>query len=199
MNFIPENLYHIYNRGNNSELLFFDRDNYLYFLSKIRTHLYPLVDILAYCLMPNHFHILVYIPTKSHSPGDSKSPDELNKRIVSAIAIILRSYTRAINKKHGRTGSLFQSKAKAKSLSENQNYAFTCFHYIHQNPLSAGLVNSMEEWEFSSYQDYAGIRDGTLCHNQLAVDLLDIPVKSNLFIQQSKSVKVENSVKESLL
>jgi hypothetical protein len=57
----------------------------------------------------------------------------------------------------------------------------------------------MEEWEFSSYQDYAGIRDGTLCHNQLAVDLLDIPVKSNLFIQQSKSVKVENSEKESLL
>ncbi|MCF6360605.1 MAG: transposase [Cyclobacteriaceae bacterium] len=199
MNFIPDNLYHIYNRGNNSQLLFFERENYLYLLSKIRTHLYPLVDILAYCLMPNQFHLLVYIPSESHSSGDSKSPDELNKRIVSAIAIILRSYTRAINKKHGRTGSLFQSKTKAKNLSEKQNYAFTCFHYIHQNPVSAKLVNSIADWEFSSYQDYAGIRDGTLCSKVLAVYLLDIPIESNLFIQQSKSVKIENTEKESLL
>ncbi len=205
MKFESGNLYHIYNRGNNSQPIFFERENYLYFLTKIRKHLYPLVDILAYCLMPNHFHILVYIPelkyssSHTYSSGDSKSPDELNKKIVAAIAIILRSYTRAINKKQNRTGSLFQSKTKAKNLSENLNYAFTCFHYIHQNPISVGLVNSMRGWEFSSYQDYSGDRNGTLCNKKLANNLLDIPFEPSLFVQQSKDVKIDNNDKEYLL
>ncbi len=198
MQFDQGHLYHIYNRGNNSQVLFFERENYLFFLSKIRKYLHPLVDILAYCLMPNHFHLLIYVPeiaSSKHSECDSKSrPELINKNI----GIILSSYTRAINKKHGRTGSLFQSKTKAKNLS-NPDYAFTCFHYIHQNPLSAGLVNLMEEWEFSSYKDYAGLRDGTLCKKVLAVELLDTPIKPILFIEQSKGVKIENEEKECLL
>lgn len=203
MNFTPGSFYHIYNRGNNSQPIFFERNNYLFFLTKIRTHLFPLVDILAYCLMPNHFHLLVYVPesldhSECHSSGDSKSPDELNKKIIAAIAIILRSYTRAINKKHNRSGSLFQSKTKAKNLSENENHAFTCFHYIHQNPVSAGLVSSMSSWEFSSYQDYTANRNGTLCNKQLANSLLDIPFESSLFIQQSKDVKMDINEKEYL-
>ena len=59
MNLIPGQFYHVYNRGNNKQLIFFNDNNYLYFLQKIREQLLPVADILAWCLMPNHFHILI--------------------------------------------------------------------------------------------------------------------------------------------
>ena len=104
MKFEENKFYHIYNRGNNRGLIFFEDENYIFFLKKLRNHLYPLVDIVAFCLMPNHFHLMIH----TNSPGDSESPGELSKNITNAIAAILRSYTRAINKKFERTGSLFQ-------------------------------------------------------------------------------------------
>ncbi len=84
---IPVTFYHIYNRGNNKQDIFSRRENYLYFLKKIRKHLLPHLDIVAYCLMPNHFHILAY--TKSDIDHEKFSED---------LKIMLRSYTRAINK-----------------------------------------------------------------------------------------------------
>lgn len=54
-------LYHIYNQGNNRQKIFFSRDNYLYFLEKVNKLLLPYVDVIAWCLMPNHFHFLVYV------------------------------------------------------------------------------------------------------------------------------------------
>lgn len=194
MNFTPNNIYHIYNRGNNSQAVFLDRDNYLFFLNKIRKHLYPLVNILAYCLMPNHFHLMVYVSNK-HSRGDLKSPRELDPFIINnAIAVILRSYTRAINKKHNRTGSLFQEQTKAKKLSKN-NHSFVCYHYIHQNPVKARLVKNMEDWEFSSYRDYMVLRKGTLCNKKLAAELLDIPLDLNQFMKQSNSVIIDEKTR----
>ena len=59
MEFFENELYHIYNRGNNKQRIFFKPENYLYFLKKVRTYIHPNCDILAYCLMPNHFHFLV--------------------------------------------------------------------------------------------------------------------------------------------
>lgn len=100
-----------------------------------------------------------------------------------------------------RTGSLFQQKTKAKLLvtetesvtrptSSNRRtsklfYPSTCFHYIHQNPLKAGLVGRLEEWEFSSFRDYAKFRNGTLCNKSLAMDLLDLPQSEKQFYQDS--------------
>lgn len=60
MRFEAANLYHIYNRGNNRQTIFFSRENYLYFLTKVKKYIYPNADILAWCLMPNHFHFLLY-------------------------------------------------------------------------------------------------------------------------------------------
>lgn len=60
MQFEASNLYHIYNRGNNKQPIFFNRDNYLYFLTKVKKHIASNCDILAWCLMPNHFHFLVH-------------------------------------------------------------------------------------------------------------------------------------------
>ncbi|MCF6351532.1 MAG: transposase [Cyclobacteriaceae bacterium] len=210
MKFESNNFYHIYNRGNNKQPVLFKRESYLFFLSKVRKHLSPLVDILAYCLMPNHFHLMVYVPEKHNTRGTNLSRPENScyeddeyieydsKAINKNLGIILSSYTKAINNRYGRTGSLFQAHTKAKNVSKHQQQAFICFHYIHQNPLKAKLVNKMEDWEFSSYQDYLGIRNGTLCNKQLAFELLDIPQKPYLFQNQSKAVIINSIHKASI-
>ena len=56
--FVPECYYHIYNRGNNRQTVFFEPDNYLYFLRGVKKYLLPVVDMIAYCLMPTHYHLL---------------------------------------------------------------------------------------------------------------------------------------------
>jgi len=60
MTFEPHAFYHVYNRGINREAVFFNRENYLFFLRKIRKYLCPCCDVVAYCLMPNHFHLLLH-------------------------------------------------------------------------------------------------------------------------------------------
>ena len=180
-------IYHLYNKGNNGQKIFFNRDNYIFFLQKVRKHLYPYCDILAYCLMPNHFHFLIYANkitegTKTHG-NRSVSVFSENLRIM------LSSYTRAINIQEGRTGSLFQQNSKIKPINDifhgkiskpNQiGYDYYCFHYIHNNPVSAGLVSKKEDWEFSSYQDYIGIRNGSLTNKDLA--LKSIYLEDDLF------------------
>ncbi len=65
MRFIEENIYHIYNRGNNKQQIFFCNDDYILFLKMINMHIKPVCEILCWCLMPNHFHFLVYTDEKS--------------------------------------------------------------------------------------------------------------------------------------
>jgi putative transposase len=102
------------------------------------------------------------------------------------IGLTLSSYAQHINFQNKTTGSLFQQKTKAKSISEYMessqtaaggptlgydDYFINCFHYIHQNPLKSKLVIKIEEWEFSSFRDYAGFRSGDLCNIQLFFEL----------------------------
>ena len=137
MNLLPDNIYHIYNRGNNEQKIFFNDDNYLFFLNKIRKHLTPHTEFICYCLMPNHFHFLIYTPMNFE-----------NSKFSNEFRILLSSYTRAINKQENRTGSLFQQNSKAKCLTydskRSPDYGLICFNYIYQNPLLAGLVEKME-------------------------------------------------------
>ena len=171
MHLIEGEFYHIYNRGNNKQQIFFNDDNYLFFLRKIREQLSSRVDILAYCLMPNHFHLLIRANEKSITERTSfgkKSMQEFAYRV----GIMLSSYSQAINKQNNTTGSLFQQKTKAKILAEVQNnnrisYLEECFYYIHQNPVLAGLVTDLSDWPYSSYPDYAGLRNGTLCNKDI--------------------------------
>ena len=88
------------------------------------------------------------------------------------IGTLLSSYTKAINKTKHRRGSLFSHNTKAVMLNSDGNHLENCFFYIHQNPLLSGLVQKIENWEFSSFNDYAGIRKGTLCNKELAEKLV---------------------------
>ena len=185
-------IYHIYNQGNNRQAIFFKEENYLLFLRKIKTHIVPFADILAWCLMPNHFHLMVLINSgRDNSECDLKSRSEYKyKDLNQSIGIMLASYTRAINKQENRTGSLFRDKTKAESVNRpngitpsfitkngvtqitvsnpEKDYPQVCFNYIHQNPVEAGLVKHETDWVFLSAKDYAGIRNGKLINKEIA-------------------------------
>ncbi len=190
MQFEQGHIYHIYNQGNNRQTIFFERDNYLFFLRKIKEFVCPYADVIAWCLMPNHFHLMVEVrdllqtikPT--HGVTLSHPVSEKQRSINDSIAIMLRSYTRAINKQQNRSGNLFREATKAECISKSDGitpsfyntqygtiinthnpeteYPQVCFDYIHQNPVRAGLIKNAEDWEFSSYRDYCGMRNGTL-------------------------------------
>lgn len=182
MNFELGSFYHLYNRGNQRGKLFFSTENYLYFLRKTRTELLPFADILAYCLMPNHYHFLIRL--KDHENADVS-------KFARKIGTLQSSYTRAIQKERDLRGSLFQQKAKAKLL-EDEYQLFICFHYIHQNPLKAGLIKTLGEWPYNSFLDYAGMREGTLINQEVAYKYITIPKKKEQFISESSSVMVDD-------
>jgi REP element-mobilizing transposase RayT len=179
----PHKIYHIYNKGNNRTPIYFNRENYLFFLRKMRKHILPEAHFISYCLMPNHFHWLVFIKgTRQTAP--SGQTGEGQHPMTQKIATLLSSYTQAINNQENREGSLFRQKTKAVEI-KNLYDALRCFHYIHQNPLKAGLVSKLEEWEFSSFRDFMGLRNGTLCHITLATKLLDLPDVRERFYKKS--------------
>ncbi|MHC5542925.1 transposase [Singulisphaera rosea] len=139
--------YHVYNRGVNRNDIFFERENYLFFLQRLRHSLVNKgVDVISYCLMPNHYHLLVLL-----------NVDDLG----SLMHPLLISYTKAVNKRFGRVGTLFQGGFQAIHV-DGEEYLIHLSRYIHPNPVKAGLVQHPEDWEFSSYQEFVGKRSGTL-------------------------------------
>jgi len=143
MQLLPHQYYHLYNRSNNDEIVFKELENYAYFLRKFQHYLGNDLVVIAYCLMPTHFHFLVHV----------KSQD--TERIRNSVGVLLSSYTKAINRRHDRHGSLFQLHTKARCI-DDEGYLITVVTYVHQNPVRAGLVKRLEDWEFSSYSDYLG-------------------------------------------
>lgn len=164
--------YHVYNRAN--EPVFMERENYLFFLRKIRKHITPYAHILCYCLMPNHFHFIVTVKDEGAQFFENQRVNQM-QFLTRAFATVISSYTQAINKRLNRKGALFAHKTKAKTLNDaKDDYAFRCFMYIHQNPLLSGLVEKVEDWEFSSFPDYARMRNGTLVDKEMGLKIFQI-------------------------
>jgi putative transposase len=118
--------------------------------------------------MPNHFHFLIAADERTEVlVPNQKIP--LNA-FSNGMRHLLSSYTKAINSQEGFCGNLFQQKTQSKCVLDLSmihsiaHYDEACFHYIHQNPARAGLVEKMEDWKYSSFNDYAGFRNGTLCN-----------------------------------
>jgi putative transposase len=146
--FLAGQYYHLYNRGHNRQNIFFERENYSFFLRQVRHYLTTQgIDIVAYCLMPNHYHFLVHLQR-----------DHILSMAMQALSV---SYTKAINRRYARSGALFQGRFQAIEV-DSAGYVVALSRYIHLNPVKAGLVLTPEAWEFSSYQEYAGTRPGTL-------------------------------------
>jgi REP element-mobilizing transposase RayT len=195
MEFFENELYHIYNRGNNKQKIFFNPENYLFFLKKARKHILPHCNILAWCLMPNHFHFMI---NSDNRTKQTKVIAGTERNVLSeGIRNLLSSYTQAINKQNNTTGSLFQQNTKAKLISKSSNlYDRICLHYIHQNPLKGNLVTKMEDWEYSSFKDYCGRRKGTLANMEIGIRLLDLNLKT--FYEDSYRIINDDDIKKVL-
>ncbi len=138
------NYYHVYNRANNREKLFYHEDNYGYFLNKFKEYLSEFVELYSFCLIPNHFHLLIKV---------IKEDSDLNMRLVTiskAFSDFFNSYSKSINKQENRYGNLFQRPFKRIYISED-NLLLKVVCYIHQNPIHHGLCKELEEYKWSSY------------------------------------------------
>ena len=213
MDFIENNIYHVYNQGNNLQRIFFNYDNKKLFLDKIRKHILPYADILAWCLMSNHFHIMIYV-NKIQPIESAAARQTLNDELIESaaarqtlskagnlythcskdhtlnysIGMMLSSYTQIVNKQQKRSGSLFRPNTKSECITtcngitpsffntndgtflnihlSEKEYPKVCFDYIHNNPVKAGLVKKPEDWEFSSFRDVYGLRNGNLINRE---------------------------------
>ncbi len=166
-----DNLYHVYNQGNNRETIFKSKNDYNEFLENLRKFVCSNADILAYALMPNHFHFLINTTSISATPKQVGNIESSN--IQNAFRVMLSSYAKWFNTNMNRTGSLFRQKTKFKQIKTDEA-AYVCFNYIHQNPLVAKLCDKIEDWEYSSFRDYLGLRSSSICKKDVALRLLDI-------------------------
>lgn len=156
--YVIDSYYHIYNRGVEKREIFLEKQDYEHFLELIEDYLTPKpsppgklvrdttywrsrldggITLLCFCLMPNHFHLLIK-QTKENS-------------ITKLMRRLSNAYVRYFNKKYNRVGGLFQGKFKAAHI-DNENYLFHLSRYIHRNP----EVGPLDRYPYSSYQYYLG-------------------------------------------
>ena len=145
--------YHIYNRGINRENIFIEEDNYLYFLKLLAKHVLSLADVYSYCLLRNHFHLLVRIKSEDEiqaNLSNLQSQSSLPKPS-QRFSNLFNAYAKAFNKRNQRTGSLFQRPFGRVEITTNSQLIHLVT-YIHQNPEKHGLVRDYRNWKHSSYQ-----------------------------------------------
>ncbi len=159
--FVNNQIYHIYNRGSEKRRIYEERGDYKRFLKTIRYYqlegpkpklshfsklnsLKPdpskkIVEIICYCLMPNHFHLML---KQIKEGGISEFMRKMGN-----------SYTRYYNVKHNRIGPLLQGEFKA-VLVESEEQLVHLSRYIHLNPYIAYFCKSLDGYEWSSYREY---------------------------------------------
>ncbi|MBI3486527.1 transposase [Candidatus Daviesbacteria bacterium] len=144
-----------------------------------------IVEIISYCLMPNHFHLLL----KQLKDGG----------IQEFIRKISNSYTKYFNTKHKRVGPLFQGNFKAKDIETDEQLVHVS-RYIHLNPFVAGLTNNLENFPYSSYQEYLEPTQNKLSIPKVIMDFFKKPADYQKFIEDQKDYsKTLDQIKHLLL
>ncbi len=200
--FFAGSIAHIYNRGNNKGKIFLDEQDYRAFLFRIalalgfkqkdlkrekilsmpysRIRIEPdgknKFKICAFCLMPNHFHLLI------EQCG--------NTSISKLISKICTSYSKYLNKKYGRVGHVFQDCFKATIIEDDPQLMWT-LSYIHMNPVKDGLVKHPKGYKWSSYTDITGERNLPIVNKNLALSIFGD--KKN-FVEQTLNFDVKESL-----
>jgi len=153
----PGKFYHIYNRGINKELIFFNNSNYVHFLNRFDYYLAKFIDVYVYRLLPNHFHFLVKVKKEDdikNLPGFENLEgfySSINNPISKAFSNFFNAYVKAVNKQQNRYGSLFQKNYKRK-LIDKDDYLTRIIYYIHLNPVIHNITDIFENYKFSSYR-----------------------------------------------
>ena len=135
--------YHIYNRGINGENIFISDDNKKYFLKLLSKYLFTKISVFAYCLMDNHYHLIIRIDSKAEN-------------VIQGFSNLFNAYAKAFNKQNNRTGSLFEKHFKRIKL-ENEDYLKQLILYVHLNP-KQHLNMDYKDYEFSSYKAILSIK-----------------------------------------
>lgn len=158
--FEPERYYHIWTHANGFENLFNETKNYYYFLDRYKYYLSDLVDTYAYCLMPNHLHLMIKTKDEEWTFNFQKNQGKSTKQYFNYSTIIsnqfsklFNSYTQSFNKVYQRKGSLFNPNFNRKVI-ESEVYFTWLILYIHKNPIHHGFCENLFEWKFSSYRTF---------------------------------------------
>ena len=194
--FIENQFYHIYNRANGDDKLFYTDANYLYFLEKLNSYISAFVEIYTYCLIPNHFHLLVKvkdtIPTPvrfteliSSEGEEPNKPDMYNYLITQAFSNFFNCYAKSINRQENRSGSLFERPFKRK-LIDTEEYLRMIIIYIHLNPVHHQITQSYENYRWSSYQTLLGNQPTKLPRKTV----FDISEGRDQFIEDHQNAKI---------
>jgi putative transposase len=140
--------YHLYNRGAGKGLIFFNDGNYEHLLRLVKRYYQKHgATVIAYCLMPNHYHFLLR--------QDTDEP------LSKFMGVLFNAYAQAVNIQQARTGTLFEGRFRHKCV-DKWEYLITLCRYIHRNPVKARLVTKPEDWLYSNYQDWIELRNGEL-------------------------------------
>ncbi len=137
-------VYHVINRGNGGQVVFHkgkDYEAFIGIMEEAKTHYF--VKVFAYCLMPNHFH-MVLMPDKA---------EHLSKMM----QWVMTSHVRRYHRHYGTSGHIWQGRYKS-FLIQKDSHLLTVLRYVESNALRAGLVNSAKDWLWSSYLESTGKR-----------------------------------------
>jgi putative transposase len=156
--FEPDTVFHIYNHGNAEDNIFREKENYYYFLKRYAHYINPVARTYAFCLLPNHFHLMVMIRTVGElfkyfreQGKDLAGFENLPGLVSKQFSNLLNGYLKAFNKKYDRRGKLFLNNLERKPIN-NSTYFTRLIYYIHHNPVHHGFVDDLADWPFSSYQ-----------------------------------------------
>lgn len=168
---IEGNFYHIYNRGINGEDIFKKEENYYYFLQQYAKYVAPVVDTYAYCLLKNHFHLMIRVkdfnnPSNNlaelmERKGWTKHPD-----VSKQFSHFFNSYAQSINAAFSRTGGLFETSFK-RNLIDDEQYFNQVIYYIHANPQKHGFTSDFRNYPYSSYKSHLSEKPTMLMREEL--------------------------------
>lgn len=177
---IEGNYYHIYNCGNNKQDIFIEEKNYEYFLILLKKHILPCSDILAFCLLKNHFHFLVYLKENFESKTSSQ-----------CYSNFFNAYAKAINKSYNRTGSLFKDRFSRIKITD-ENYLKSLIVYIHTNPTHHQFIDDFKDYKYSSYKSILS-KQPTLMQREFVLNLFEN--RENFrFVHNNKQLQIKEEL-----
>lgn len=172
--------YHIFNHANGFENVFEEPENYRFFMEKYGDYIFPIAETYAYCLMPNHFHLVIRIRKREvieelirkklfsiysfskveRNFGKAEEAEKVENEITDIeierflskqFSNLFSSYTQSFNKFRKRRGSLFIKNFKRELILDKEHFT-TAIMYTHRNPIHHGFRTQYDEWEYSSYE-----------------------------------------------
>jgi len=178
-NYYQGAIHHIYSRGANKEPIFKDEQDYYYFLKRLRSYKEKYkISIICFILMPNHFYL------------ETEQLDDLP--LSKMMQYLLNGYTLYFNKKYNHSGCLFESKFKAILIYKDE-YLLWLSAYIHTNSSIANIARKSENYKWSSYMDYLGLRNGTICDKEIILSQFEDSKSDSDSNKDSESLKDSES------